>query len=371
MNEVILNGSMRVKNRSIVLNVYSVGMARFFIKNKIEKVEVEYKNNTITVKKGNSVKLQFERVKLEQQLTCIHITKQLPKEIAKKVFQTKGIPIKVLVKGFTTREEIDKFYNNKVFYSFENVDMSIPENKKVTVGCNISCFRNAINTYRLTIRNKIFDEIAAKKHKVVFCRDNNGNFIIRKRSDGMLFNYSNSKKATAYITLPKGFLTDKEIELFKQRRAISYKAIFSAEEFSVDISKYFSHSKERELAFQLIKQKVDIRIPKMRKREADIVLLKTGNQIEITTITPKKHVQKNNAHGEGIHINARICEGFLRVTKKIVNKYFLVLDERWFNFDWVKELIAQTSPNVICILTNFENNWSEKVAGKIKKEEEK
>ena len=105
----------------------------------------------------------------------------------------------------------------------------------------------------------------------------------------------------------------------------------------------------------------------MGKREADIVLKDDNSQIEITNLIPKEaYRSKNNAHGEGSHINARICEGFLRTTKNIIPYYFLIFNKKWEDYQWVNETCEMVKPKVITISTNFEENWADEIAKKIK-----
>jgi hypothetical protein len=105
----------------------------------------------------------------------------------------------------------------------------------------------------------------------------------------------------------------------------------------------------------------------MGKREADILLPDVNSQIEVTKIMPAKlKRQKNNAHGEGVHINARLCEGFLRTQKNLVDKFFLVLYKSWGDYGWVRDICIMIKPSVIPIFTDFDEGWAEKVAKEIK-----
>ncbi len=105
----------------------------------------------------------------------------------------------------------------------------------------------------------------------------------------------------------------------------------------------------------------------MRKREADIVLTDYNIQIEITATKPRpqKDNHKNNPHSEGLHINARICEGFLRVAKRIVPYYILIFNKKWMKFKWVHDLCDLVKPKVIIIPTKFEDGWENNLADKI------
>ena len=124
---------------------------------------------------------------------------------------------------------------------------------------------------------------------------------------------------------------------------------------------------ERELAYALLRRNINVRIPEMRKREADIVLKDYGIQIEITHLKPReKENHKNSPHTEGVHINARLCEGYLRVTKNKTPLYFVVFNETWLNYKWVGDLISEVKPQVRCITTDFEAGWEEIVANKVK-----
>ncbi|MFH1256683.1 MAG: hypothetical protein V1494_05340 [Candidatus Diapherotrites archaeon] len=250
----------------------------------------------------------------------------------------------------------------------ENKLKPIPDNEKIDCGCSICCFRSkSASAYRFSVRNRIFEEIANRKEKIALKRDSSGDFIIRKSPKGKRLNlYKNPEgRPLAYISIDSSFLTKKEIEIFKNgKRNISYRAFVSKKELNIDISKFFSTREERELADALVKKGVNIKLPRMRQREGDILLDFCNAQIEITNIMPPNG-NKNSPHSEGMHINGRLCEGFLRVTKKEANLFFVVFNEEWLKNNWVKKLIDQVKPKVISITTDFRNGWAQDVAEKI------
>lgn len=151
------------------------------------------------------------------------------------------------------------------------------------------------------------------------------------------------------------------------RRCFSTNILFSSKEFQLDIPKFFVNKEERELASALLKRNINIRMPDSRKREADIVLDDYGIQIEITKVSPRPFPQthKNSPHCEGLHINGRICEGFLRVAKKVVPYYIVVFKDKWMKVRWVNELKKLVKPEVILITTNFKKEWEDNVADKM------
>jgi hypothetical protein len=103
----------------------------------------------------------------------------------------------------------------------------------------------------------------------------------------------------------------------------------------------------------------------MGERQGDIILKNSGIQIEITNLLHGKASNKNNAHGEGIHINGRLCEGFLRVKKQETPLFVVVFNEMWLEQKWVEKLVQQVKPEVIVITTNFKDDWAEDVSRKI------
>ena len=145
------------------------------------------------------------------------------------------------------------------------------------------------------------------------------------------------------------------------RTAISSKAFLCEKDFDLDISEFFYDERERELAKALKNRGIEIGIPEMGRREADILLPKMNAQIEVTTIMPVKiGKHKNNAHGTGVHINARLCEGFVRVTNKKIDTFFVVVHKDWMEHRWVKDLNEMIKPKVVLVPTDFKNNWAEK-----------
>ncbi|MCG2720152.1 MAG: hypothetical protein L6266_05530, partial [Nanoarchaeota archaeon] len=242
--------------------------------------------------------------------------------------------------------------------------------EKIKVSCFVSAFKNKSGfNYRFSIRHRILKDIAQRKEKIMVSRNKKGYFLITRDSKGGLFSlYTNPKgHPLTYLQISPTLITKDELNLFRKgRRSISSKAFLSKEEFNLDISKFFINKEEQTLASALINQNFNIQIPEMRKREADIILQDYNIQIEITRLKPRSISNKNNPHGEGAHINARLCEGFLRVTKGIVPYFFVILHKNWLKYQWVNDLINMVKPKVISIATSFENKWEKDVAESIK-----
>lgn len=369
-----LNGLVRWKRKSIILTVYSVGFARYLIKKRLKRFGIMFADSGITISSPGNIRPRFERVKIGQPLTIFTITKITPSEVRRKLEHEKSVGFKIDIGAIIAKTELRKFQKNVVDYEFEPITENSQKQAMIKTGCFVSCFRSTKNIFcRLNFRHKIFDEIALNNYRVVFSRRPNGDFAIFQRKDGILLHYYKGKgrgSGIAYVQLPDRFVLPDEKELFEAgRRAISYKAFISAKDFNLDISKYFTDPKERELAFELLRRKILIRHPQPGLREADIVLDGTGNQIEVTKIAPIMPLQKNNAHGEGVHVNARICEGYLRVKTGKISKYYLVLDRRWLSFSWVKRLMLETCDQVRIIPTDFGCEWASGVADSIESEE--
>lgn len=362
-------GGIRFKKGSIILTIYSMPFARFLLLTKRKKLNISYIDNSFIVEQGNSKKIRFERVKKNHPLCIISVTKFIPLHIKNKLKKlNKQKSLEVIIKDIVSEEELLE-YNNRVVRLPKNVSTNIPEQEKLKVGCFISCFRNKSSfNYRLSIRHRILEEIALRKEKVTIARNDQGSFIITKNSDGRSFSFYRTPQGypLAYLSLPPSLINEEEKKIFGEgRRCISLRAYLSSKEFELDISKFFVNKEERELAYALMARNINIRIPEMRKREADIVL-EQNIQLEITRLKPRKESSKNSPHTEGVYINARLCEGFLRAMNGIVPFYFVVFDKRWLKFGWVRDLINEVKPKVISILTDFEENWQENVAEKIK-----
>ncbi len=314
-----VNGGVRRKNNGgIVLTIYSVPFARYLLKSGIKTLNLECHSACFLATFGGQNKISFERVKQDNPLCVIRITKLLPKPFKNEIKNSKKQKrVKVVIAGLVTKKELIGHNKAIAYKEAENIGKAIPENEKIIVGCHVSCFRNKSGfNYRLNIRHRILEEVALKKEKVLVCRDENGNFVIKKNIDGNSFSFYKNPNGypLAYMQISPSLIKEKENNLFKSgRRCFSSRAFLSSKEFQLDISKFFINKEERQLAYALLNRNTAVRIPEIRKREADIILKDCRIQIELTTISPSIESNKNSPHSGGMHINGRICEGFLIV----------------------------------------------------------
>ncbi|MFH0752636.1 MAG: hypothetical protein V1914_03505 [archaeon] len=371
MKEIIINGGLRSKGQDIVLTLYSTPLARIFIHQKIKSVNVLYKQGVFVVNPGHQRSISIER-KERQPLMVLYVGKFLPKELLASLRDKKRQKkVKIIVKGVATKSDLLP-YNKQISYTeIPNLDTTICESEKIKVGCYISCHKNKIGfNYRLNIRHRMLEEIAIKKEIVAVGRNQQGNFILRNDKRGRHFNFYKSKQGhpLAYMQISPSLITEEENKLFQAgRKAVSNRVYLSGKEFKLDISRFFSTKDEKELAYALLQRGINVRIPEMHKREADIVLKDSGVQIEVTQLKPKKNKSSQNSpHTTGVHINARLSEGYVRVTKNMAPLYFVVFNGSWKKYKWVTDLVKMVEPHVKCISTNFEPNWEDNVANTIK-----
>ena len=374
MKKLTINGSLRIKNnKNIALTLYSTPLARFLIDNDINFFGINYDNinEQFIIEHGDKVKITTERIKENKPLCVLYVSKIIGPNLRDKLKKERSSKkVKVVVNGILSKEELLN-YNKLISYTEPNLKKStiIPKSEIIDLACHISCFRNKNSfCYRITSRHRILEDIAQRKERIMILRDKKGRFIIKKDQYGRLFNLHKSKEGypTTYMQISPSLIKEEENELFNNgRRCFSSRILLSEKEFNLDISHHFLVKEERELAYELTKRNINIKIPQMGKREADIILKDSNAQIEITNLNPRKENSKNNPHGEGAHINARFGEGFLRVTKNIIPYYFLVINKNWKKFEWVKETCRLVQPKVITIFTDFQEDWTEKVAKKI------
>lgn len=369
IKEILVSGGLRINRRDVILTIYSAPLARLLIDKGLKLVDISYNNHSFIIKPGKMRHLTTERKNENHLILTTRVGKIIPKNLFYKIAK-KQMPVKVFVKDIADYKDLLEYNNQINHIKQEYIDLNILKSEELKVSCNISCFKNKSNyNYRLSIRHKVLKKIAIKKYKVLIGRNKNGEFIIRRDKRGLSFNLYIDKRGypLAYLQISPSFITKKEYNYFKSgKRSISNKAYLSYKEFNLNISDFFMTKTERELAKELIKLRVNINYPQMHKREADIILRDSGAQIEVTTIKPRKEKGKNNAHGEGIHINAKLCEGYVRVTKGIVPIYFFVFDKKWLEYKWLKDLIPLVVPPVELLPTNFKINWEKQIAKKIK-----
>lgn len=186
-----VNGGLRKKAGGIALTIYSMPLARYLFKNNFRTLEVCYKNRKIIVRHGTKNKLHFERLKQDNPLGIIYVARLLPYYLKEEIKNSKKQKrIGVIVKNIITNKELIK-YNNQIRYKeAENLDTNIPQNEKINLACHISCFRNKSSlNYRINIKHRILKEIALRKEKVLICRNKKGDFIMRKKSEGIPFSF--------------------------------------------------------------------------------------------------------------------------------------------------------------------------------------
>lgn len=338
--------------------------------NNINKVNVCYLNKLFQIKSGSNYKIHFER-KNTTPIGVIYVSKALPKELRNELKNTQKIkPVKIIVKGIATQKDIIKYKKSIKYVLPEGLNTITLNSDVIKTSCSICCIKGKRSlSFQLKIKNRIAEEIARRKERVGILRKKDGTFVIRKWKNGRPFNlykYPNGNPVV-YIPLPPSLIKENEKRLFKNgRTSLPSKVELSEKEFQLNISKFFQTKEEKELAYSLLEKGIKVRIPEAHKREGDIITQNPYTQIEVTTIKPvEKDFVKNNPHGEGVHLNARICEGFLRVAKGIVPIFFVVFHEDWMKFKWVRNLIELVRPNVICIPTNFDQGWEEWVANEI------
>lgn len=363
-----INGAFRWKKGSCILVLYSAPLCRFLIERNVKSVNFHYISESLCkIRQGITHKIFFER-KGKTPIAVIFVGKSLPSTLKRELKETKkNKPVKVIIEGINENQLVK--YNKSIKYVVpENLDYKINPSDAIFLSCHIRCTKgkHSLN-YQLIMKNRIAEEIAVKKDKVAILREPSGTFVIRKWKEGRIFNlYKNQRgHPLVYMPIPPFLIRESEKKIFlRGRTTISSKIKISQQEFDLDISRFFLVKEERELALSLIARNVKIEIPMMHKREADIILPEFNSQIEITTIMPVKNKasSKNGAHGEGVHLNARICEGFLRVSKGIVKYFFVIFHKDWLKQKWVKELLKLTKPYVVCIPTDFGKRWHEDVA---------
>ncbi|MDD5163716.1 MAG: hypothetical protein PHD95_05935 [Candidatus ainarchaeum sp.] len=371
MNSLCFNGGLIAKHKgSIALTLYSTPFARFLLEKGINKINLKFCNGKFIVGLGEDRNVTVQRQSHNHPLCIFSVTKLIPSELKKNLFfSNKQLKVDVIVEDIVSGEDLRKYNHSLTSILPDPSIKSIPENEKVDVGCLISCSRTKNSFgYTFKVRHKILEEIALKHKKVILGRNTNGNFIIRKNDQGKEFHLYKYASGTpvAYMQISSQFITDSEKKLFKSgKRCISYRAFLSEKDFNLDISRFFTYREERELAYALLKKGAPIKIPRMRLREADIILRENNAQIEVTNVLPREGENKNNPHGEGMHINGRLCEGFLRAVKKEVPIYFVVFNKKWLSLNWVRQLVEQVKPNVVAIGTDFEKGWEDEVSDKI------
>jgi len=373
---LIINGGLRFKKDRFLLTIYSTPLARLLLSKNIITFEIIFNEemNLFIISPGKTFKGLIERQKEKHPLLIINIRRCLSNALKNKLIdEKKQKSVKVNFLDIGQSEDVLKFNRtNKCPPLINSANTFITPSDKITISCHISGFRNKTNfNYRFNVRHKIFENIAKNKEKIIFLRTKTGEFIIKKDFRGFPLHFYKGKNrgCLAYMQISHLLITEKEKEKFLSgRRAISNKLSISLKEFNINLPDFFSTKDERELASALINEGIKIRIPDARKREADIVLLGSNVQIELTHLKPQKPEElKNSPHSEGVHINARICEGYLRVSKGIVPLYIVIFNKDWIKNTWLKDLIEQVKPEVICFVTDFNDFWEMKVSKEIKK----
>jgi len=360
-----LYGGLRLKGGGILLTIYSAPLARILMERNIKTVDVIYSGETIIIQPGSKHKLHFERIN-STPIIPIYVGKILPQAIVNKIKNhKKTIKTKILIKDIAEQRDLAK-YNKAIRYVIPDNDLQLNANDIYELSAHVTKANDSGPSYQIKIKHKLFEEIAKRKTKVIIFRKGNIFFVKRDDAKGIAFNlykYPNGHPVI-YAPIPPEIITGFEKTLFdKGRRSVKSRVCISPAEFNLELYNFFLVEEEQKLARELTNRNIRVSPPDMRIRSGDLLLRDYKSEIEITTIAPSNNKQKNGAHGStGAHINARICEGYIWTKNKNLDKYFVVIDKSWSEYNWVNELIDLVKPNVNVLFTSFKKDWENKIS---------
>jgi|GEM_PF-3228488 len=355
-----LNGSLRLKKKAIALTICSAPLARILVEKKINYVDITYAKDTLKIKPGTTHKVHFERL-TGSPLIIIYVSKVLPIYLANKVKENLGRTIKIsaLVEQIINENGLVK-YKKSIRYVIPAEGLELKANDICEFSGHVTKINDAGPSYQLRLKHKIFERIAENKAKILIFRKNNL-FCIKHHKDGITLNLYKDAKGhpMAYAPIPPILVNDSEKTLFDTgRRSIKSRVCVSPSDFNLELYNLFLVREERDLAKELIHRGIKVSLPDVRIRSGDLLLKENNAQIEITTIMPNSNKQKNGPHGSsGAHINARICEAYLRTKVLGVKSFFVILNQAWADYTWINDLIELIEPNVKVLFTNFTDKW--------------
>jgi len=183
-------------------------------------------------------------------------------------------------------------------------------------------------------------------------------------------NSLNSRKITAHskkriqISIPRKMLNNKEIKALSKSSWLPINIKFNIESFKIKIEDFYSIKEEYELVKYLVRKNLKIKI-KDYKDPYDIFIINSNSGIETHNSIPYPNDLSTRHRIKPGQVRLRILEADFLVRHKKVNSFFVILNEKWRDTKYIKELTDSLSKQVFVVFTDFQGDWYKKIGNKI------
>ena len=134
----------------------------------------------------------------------------------------------------------------------------------------------------------------------------------------------------------------------------------------MNIDDFYSIKEEKELVKYFSNEGIKIKL-KEPSDPYDILIKEKKVGIEIHNSTPKYGDLVTRHKVKPALVRLRILEANFLTKKKELNKFFVIINEKWRQGKYIDELIEKENKNVKILFTNFKDKWEEKIGQEILK----
>ncbi len=217
--------------------------------------------------------------------------------------------------------------------------------------------------YYLDISSKALYGLVKKNRIKCLLNKNKGEMIIIRSDEINARKLTPHSKKRVQIVIPKKILNKGERNKLEKKAWIPIILKLNLNSFGLEINDFYSIKEEKELVGYLIKNKVKIKV----KEPSDPydILLEENIGIEIHNSIPHPSDLITRHRVKPALVRVRILEADFLVRKGDLNKFFVIINEKWKEGKYIQEVIRKVTKKVIVIFTNFEKGWENDIGDKI------
>ena len=217
--------------------------------------------------------------------------------------------------------------------------------------------------YYLDISSKkLHDIVKSETVKCLFSRLQDDIIIIKSEEFNARRLTPHSKKRVQ-IAIPKELLNKNEIAKLNKKKWLPIRLKLNLASFNLIMSDFYSIKEERELVEYMDKKGVKIKI----KEPADPYdfLINNNIAVEIHNSIPKYGDLVTRHKVKPALVRLRILEANFLIKTKKVNKFFIIINKKWEEGRYIREVISKDDENIRVFFTDFKGKWYEKIGNKI------
>jgi len=338
-------GTMRDNNVTRVLTIHSKNLAEAITNINREVTLENYNEGVILKPHGNS-----------------HATIVKNKRIQ--------IAIKTLVKKGLLNQRLMKEKN--IFVYIDKNEWGIEEfweksrGDPMTNVCpdNLVVKRAGIRT---NTRGRYFLDISSKK-LYELAKNNTIRCLINKKEDITIIKSNDpaARKLTPHgirriqISIPQEALTKEELSKLNINSWLPINLKLNLKSFGLSMTDFYSVKEEKELADFLIKKGMEIKVKDYRD-PYDLLLPEKKVAIEVHNSSPSEYDFSTRHKIKPAMIRLRILEAEFFLNKLNLERFIVIINEKWAGGKYIKELTDCIDKKINVIYTDFKEGWCKKI----------